>query len=176
MTSTSTSTAGRSPASRARPAGAGTALTRPPHPGGTADRGTVPQEPVPPLPGPRPLHNHRRQRPNRGLPPRELRDLQLRVRAEQRTPEWKSRYAARSGVEGTINEFVHGHGMRAAAATAGNRKPTCNTYSRPSQSTSNASAAGNPATKSAHPDHRRLPDLPGSERVPRSKSWRTPRA
>ncbi|MBT2488153.1 IS1182 family transposase [Streptomyces sp. ISL-96] len=47
-----------------------------------------------------------------GFPPRELRDLQLRVRAEQRTPEWKARYSARSGVEGTINEFAHGHGMR----------------------------------------------------------------
>ncbi|MDX2576999.1 transposase [Streptomyces scabiei] len=47
-----------------------------------------------------------------GFPPRELRDLQLRVRAEQQTPEWKTRYAVRSGVEGTVNEFDHGHGMR----------------------------------------------------------------
>ncbi|CAM5594063.1 transposase [Streptomyces hirsutus] len=47
-----------------------------------------------------------------GFPPRELRDLQLRVRAEQQTPDWKARYAVRSGVEGTINEFAHGHGMR----------------------------------------------------------------
>jgi hypothetical protein len=44
--------------------------------------------------------------------PRELRDLQLRVRAEQQTPEWKARYAVRSGVEGTVNEFARGHGMR----------------------------------------------------------------
>ncbi|WP_405593187.1 IS1182 family transposase [Streptomyces sp. NBC_01190] len=49
---------------------------------------------------------------NVGFPPRELRDLQLRVRTEQQTPEWKARYAARSGVEGTVNEFAHGHGMR----------------------------------------------------------------
>ncbi|MEU6611702.1 transposase [Streptomyces shenzhenensis] len=47
-----------------------------------------------------------------GFPPRELRDLQLRVRTEQQTPDWKTRYAVRSGVEGTINEFAHGHGMR----------------------------------------------------------------
>ncbi|MGP3634319.1 IS1182 family transposase [Streptomyces sp. 24-1644] len=47
-----------------------------------------------------------------GFPPRELRDLQLRVRTEQQTPEWKTRYAIRSGVEGTVNEFAHGHGMR----------------------------------------------------------------
>ncbi|MFF5900898.1 transposase [Streptomyces argenteolus] len=31
---------------------------------------------------------------------------------EQQTPEWKARYAIRSGVEGTVNEFAHGHGMR----------------------------------------------------------------
>ncbi|HUR08934.1 MAG TPA: transposase [Nonomuraea sp.] len=47
-----------------------------------------------------------------GFPPRELRDLQLRVRTEQQTPEWMTRYAVRSGVEGTVNEFAHGHGMR----------------------------------------------------------------
>ncbi|MFI1586276.1 transposase [Embleya sp. NPDC020630] len=78
---------------------------------GTSDRGTVHQEPVP-LPGPHPLHDHRRQRPKRGISPRELRDLQLRVRAEQQTPEWQARYAVRSGAEGTINELAHGHGMR----------------------------------------------------------------
>jgi transposase len=49
---------------------------------------------------------------NVGFPPRELRDLQLRVRAEQQTPEWKARYAVRSGIEGTVNEFAHGHAMR----------------------------------------------------------------
>ncbi|MBH1937179.1 transposase, partial [Streptomyces sp. AV19] len=47
-----------------------------------------------------------------GFPPRELRDLQLRIRTEQQTPGWKARYAVRSGVEGTVNEFAHGHGMR----------------------------------------------------------------
>jgi hypothetical protein len=45
--------------------------------------------------------------------PREnLYDLQLRGRAEQQTPDWQARYAVRSGVEGTVNEFAHGHGMR----------------------------------------------------------------
>ncbi|MFF8478936.1 transposase [Streptomyces sp. NPDC015414] len=58
------------------------------------------------------MHQHRRQRPHRGISPRELRDLQLRVRTEQQTPAWKARYAVRSGVEGTVNEFTHGHGMR----------------------------------------------------------------
>ncbi len=47
-----------------------------------------------------------------GFPPRELHDLQLSVRTEQQTPEWKARYAVRSGVEGTVNAFAHGHGMR----------------------------------------------------------------
>nr|WP_220296670.1 transposase [Streptomyces sp. MBT84] len=38
--------------------------------------------------------------------------MQVRVRSEQQTPKWKARYAVCSGVEGTINEFAHGHGMR----------------------------------------------------------------
>jgi hypothetical protein len=49
---------------------------------------------------------------NVGFPPREPLDLQVRVRAEQHSPGWQARYAVRSGVEGTISEFVHGHGMR----------------------------------------------------------------
>ncbi|WSD74130.1 transposase (plasmid) [Streptomyces sp. NBC_01591] len=32
--------------------------------------------------------------------------------AEQQTPDCEARYALRSGVEGTVNEFAHGHGMR----------------------------------------------------------------
>nr|WP_233221558.1 hypothetical protein [Streptomyces carminius] len=28
------------------------------------------------------------------------------------SPERQARYAVRSGVEGTINELAHGHGMR----------------------------------------------------------------
>ncbi len=47
-----------------------------------------------------------------GSAPRELRDLQLRVRTEQQTPEWKTRCAVRSGAESTVNEFAHGHGLR----------------------------------------------------------------
>jgi transposase len=47
-----------------------------------------------------------------GFPPRELLDLQAKARLEQQTPHWQQRYAIRSGVEGTICEFAHGHGMR----------------------------------------------------------------
>ncbi|MFF7258085.1 transposase [Streptomyces microflavus] len=61
-----------------------------------------------------------------GFPPQELRDLQLRVRTEQQTPEWKARYAVRSGVESTVNEFVHGHGMR-RCRYRGQGKPTSST-------------------------------------------------
>ncbi len=49
---------------------------------------------------------------NVGFPPRKLHELQLRNRAEQREPDWHKRYAVRSGIEGTICEFAHGHGMR----------------------------------------------------------------
>ncbi|MFJ4689127.1 transposase [Streptomyces sp. NPDC088789] len=68
----------------------------------------MPPLPVPALSAPPPAQAHRTV----GFPPRELRDLQLRIRAEQQTPEWKTRYAVRSGVEGTVDEFAHGHGMR----------------------------------------------------------------
>ncbi|MFD9337514.1 transposase [Streptomyces sp. NPDC060028] len=64
-----------------------------------------------------------------GFPPRELRDLQLRIRAEQQTPAWKARYAVRSGMEGTTNEFAADTAC-ATAATQDSRKPTCSTYSR----------------------------------------------
>ncbi|MFE4756414.1 transposase [Streptomyces mirabilis] len=49
---------------------------------------------------------------NVSFPPRELRNLQVRIRAEQQTPDWQARFAVRSGVKGTVNEFAHGHGMR----------------------------------------------------------------
>ncbi|MFE0515832.1 transposase [Streptomyces sp. NPDC058964] len=49
---------------------------------------------------------------NVGFPPRELRDLQVRLRTEHQTPGWKARYAVRSGVKGIVTEFAHGHGMR----------------------------------------------------------------
>ena len=49
---------------------------------------------------------------NVGFPPRELHELQLRNRAERQEPAWHKRYAVRSGIEGTVCEFAHGHGMR----------------------------------------------------------------
>ncbi len=47
-----------------------------------------------------------------GFPPRELYELQVRNQADQQDPAWHKRYAVRSGIEGTVNEFAHGHGMR----------------------------------------------------------------
>jgi transposase len=47
-----------------------------------------------------------------GFPPRELYELQVRNRAGQQDPAWHKRYAVRSGIEGTVCEFAHGHGMR----------------------------------------------------------------
>lgn len=51
----------------------------------------------------------------------ELRDLQLRVRAEQQTPEWKRRYAVRSGVEGTVTSSPMATACGAAATEGGER-------------------------------------------------------
>ena len=47
-----------------------------------------------------------------GFPPRGLYELQIRNRADQQDPAWHKRYAVRSGIEGTVCEFAHGHGMR----------------------------------------------------------------
>ncbi|MFE2729445.1 IS1182 family transposase [Kitasatospora sp. NPDC059327] len=44
--------------------------------------------------------------------PRDLHDLQSESRTEQQTQEWLSRYSLRAAIEGTISEFVNGHGMR----------------------------------------------------------------
>ena len=54
----------------------------------TPDRRVVHQKPVSAVPGPRPVHHFERRCPqgNVSFVPRELRDLQLRVRAEQQTP------------------------------------------------------------------------------------------
>ncbi|MGW7201539.1 transposase [Streptomyces chryseus] len=63
-----------------------------------------------------------------GSPARELRDLQLRVRAEQQTPGWKARYAVRSGVEGTNNKFAHGHGMPVPLPRTAESPPATRTH------------------------------------------------
>jgi transposase len=47
-----------------------------------------------------------------GFLPRELLELQVRNHADQQDPAWHKRYAVRSGIEGTVCEFAHGHGMR----------------------------------------------------------------
>jgi Transposase DDE domain len=58
------------------------------------------------------LHHLRRRQAHRGLPSARVYDLQVRNRAGQQDPAWHKRYAVRSGIEGTICEFAHGHGMR----------------------------------------------------------------
>ncbi|RBM17682.1 hypothetical protein DEH69_14720 [Streptomyces sp. PT12] len=44
--------------------------------------------------------------------PRHPHEPQTRNRADQQDAEWKRLYASRSGVEGTMNEFVNGHRTR----------------------------------------------------------------
>jgi hypothetical protein len=67
---------------------------------------------VPALPRQARLHHLRRRQAHRGLPPRELYELQIRNRADQQDPAWHKRYAVRSGIEGTVCELARGHGMR----------------------------------------------------------------
>ncbi|MDL5199798.1 transposase [Streptomyces sp. ALI-76-A] len=44
--------------------------------------------------------------------PRPLHELQARNRTDQQDPQWKRLYATRSGVEGSICEFINGHQAR----------------------------------------------------------------
>jgi len=48
------------------------------------------------------------------VPPREVHQAQLAVRAAQDTPDWQARYARRAGVEGTIRQAVAVTGTRRA--------------------------------------------------------------
>jgi transposase len=46
--------------------------------------------------------------------PRELHEALASARAEQSSPQWKARYAARAGVEGTMRQATHVTGIRRA--------------------------------------------------------------
>ncbi|MEP7023799.1 MAG: transposase [Actinomycetota bacterium] len=48
------------------------------------------------------------------LPPRDLHEAVAAARAEQATAQWKTRYAARAGVEGTMRQATHVTGIRRA--------------------------------------------------------------
>ncbi|MER5556827.1 IS1182 family transposase [Streptomyces sp. NPDC002793] len=108
-----------------------------------------------------------------GFPPRELRDLQLRLRTEQQTPEWKARYAVRSGVEGTVNELAHGHGMRRCRYRGQNRVHVQHVLTAIAVNIERLS--GLPPTEQAPPPRRptALQDYLDQHRIPRPTSWRT---
>ncbi|UUU36588.1 transposase [Streptomyces sp. CA-210063] len=75
--------------------------------------------------------NSRESTRNVGFPPRELRDLQVRVRAEQQTPDWRA--ATRSAPESRAPSTSSPTDTAcAAAATEDSRKPTFDAHSRPS--------------------------------------------
>ncbi|WP_406346781.1 IS1182 family transposase [Streptomyces sp. NBC_00648] len=46
------------------------------------------------------------------LLPQPLQEIQNRARIEQKTLDWKARYAMRAGCEATVSETVHAHGLR----------------------------------------------------------------
>jgi hypothetical protein len=106
------------------------------------------------------------------FPPRELHDLQLRVRAEQHSPDWQARYAIRSGVEGTVNEFAHGHGMRRCRYRGQPKAHLQHVFTAIAVNIERLS--GLPPSDEAIP--RRLPtafqDFLDQHGIPRLKSWR----
>ncbi|MGP3949583.1 transposase [Streptomyces sp. 7N604] len=103
---------------------------------------------------------------NVGFPPRELLDLQIRVRAEQQTPDWQARYAVRSGVKGTVNEFAHGHGMRRCRYRRQPKAHLQHVFTAIAVNIERLS--GLPPTGEANPTPTadRLPGLPGPTRDP----------
>lgn len=108
-----------------------------------------------------------------GFPPRELRDLQLRVRAEQQTPDWQARYAIRSGVEGTVNDFAHGHGMRHCRYRGQSKAHLQHILTAIALNIERLSALT--ATSKAPPPRppTAFQDFLDQHGIPRRKSWRT---
>ncbi|MFD7409328.1 transposase, partial [Streptomyces sp. NPDC059866] len=98
---------------------------------------------------------------------------QVRVRTEQQTPDWKARYAVRSGVEGTINEFAHGHGMRHCRHRGQPKAHLQHVLTAIAVSIERLS--GRPVTEET--SSRRPPTafqtFLDQQGIPRSKSWRT---
>ncbi|MEU2516635.1 transposase [Streptomyces syringium] len=104
------------------------------------------------------------------FPTRELRDLQVRVRAEQQTPEWKARYAVHSGIEGTINEVAHGHSMRRCRC-----QPKAHLQHVLTAIAVNIERLSSlpPAEKASSPrPPTAFQSFLDQQRIPRSKSWR----
>ncbi|MEI5035880.1 transposase [Streptomyces sp. S1A(2023)] len=65
-----------------------------------------------PRPGPRPRPGNAAQGDRGGILPQHLHELQAQNRANQQESPWRRLYATRSGVEGTIREFINGHQAR----------------------------------------------------------------
>ncbi|MFI1769712.1 transposase [Streptomyces sp. NPDC020800] len=110
---------------------------------------------------------------NVGFPPREHRDLQVRVRTEQQTPEWKALYAVRSGMEGTINEFTHGHGMHHCRYRGQPKAHLQHVFTAIAVNIERLS--GRPVTEETPPPRppTAFQTFLDQQGIPRSKSWRT---
>ncbi|WP_253911350.1 transposase [Streptomyces sp. CNQ-509] len=99
--------------------------------------------------------------------------MQLRVRAEQQTPDWKTRYAVRSGVEGTVNEFAHGHGMRRCRYRGQSKAHVQHVLTAIAINIERLS--GLPPADEAPPPRRptAFQNYLDQHEIPRPKSWRT---
>jgi hypothetical protein len=107
-----------------------------------------------------------------GFPPRELRELQVRVRAEQQTHEWKARYAVRPGMEGAVNEFAHGHGMRRCRYRGQPKAQLQHVLTAIAVNIERLSGQPAPEPPSPRPPTTFQTYL-DQHGIPRSKSWRT---
>ncbi|MFI9630362.1 transposase [Streptomyces sp. NPDC052042] len=85
------------------------------------------------------------------LRPRELHETLTGARAEQASKTWKTKYALRAGIEGTINQALDVTGLR-RPATAACPRSASNMPSPPPLSTSSASTpTGTPANRPSRP-------------------------
>lgn len=60
------------------------------------------------------MHHLSARHPHPQPPPRELHETLTSARAQQATKTWKTKYALRAGIEGTINQALDVTGLRRA--------------------------------------------------------------
>ncbi|MYW00966.1 hypothetical protein GT354_22300 [Streptomyces sp. SID3343] len=109
-----------------------------------------------------------------GFPPRELRDLQVRVRTEQQTPEWKARYGSAPAWTAPSTSSPTDTACAIATAEAGPKAHLQHLLTAVAVNIERLSARPE-AEQTSSPRHRQPPSRPSltSKRSSRSKSWRT---
>ena len=157
----------RPPTGRLPPRPGQPGLTRPLHDllvhRGTSDRDTVRQGSVSAVSGPPSVHQFPRGRPERGLP-------------STRTPRPASpcpQRATDTRVEGTINEFAHGHGMRHCRYRGQPKTHLQHVFTAIAVNIERLSGRSVSAEASSPRPPTAFQTFLDQNKIPRPKSWRT---